>query len=525
MVTPRSNGSNQRVGSLGIPSFLSNGTDSAKLSFHHPDMSRDDDDSSDGGDDDRGTASPPANSFDRKHEANSFDRKHELGTGDASAPGGIPSEVLVRLYQEELAKMIGAGQMAGDGRSQEEIRQALAIYHQELSRLSHLASATSQQQQLPPGSDPFARLGLMNGSSPFLPNTSAMNALAAFDARRTNDRNRSGGGSSSSVTSHHRDRSHNADVNPSVDHQHSSAFQLVRPKLETPDRGGSDVNSSGNSSKQFVSSPSPSLFPGSIKQQSGSNPDSGAEDLSSTASPLARMQSITNSLLSQSSVPVTPSVPSRPAKAVLPPITQQQFDQYNNLNTEDIVKHVKEQLSQFSISQRLFGESVLGLSQGSVSDLLARPKPWHMLTQKGREPFIRMKMFLEDESAVHKLVASQYKIAPEKLMRSTPGGFGNPAATVAQTTLSPHFNNNNIIGLGLNARRPETRPEVGGRSEVAGGGRKNAPSPMTIMESLRSTASTPEYPNSTTLLASLPLQTLLTGQYSNNSALRDLIKY
>ena len=60
----------------------------------------------------------------------------------------------------------------------------------------------------------------------------------------------------------------------------------------------------------------------------------------------------------------------------------------------------------------------MGLSQGSVSDLLARPKPWHMLTQKGREPFIRMKLFLDDENAVHKLVASQYKIAPEKLMRT-----------------------------------------------------------------------------------------------------------
>lgn len=88
----------------------------------------------------------------------------------------------------------------------------------------------------------------------------------------------------------------------------------------------------------------------------------------------------------------------------------------------DLPFQVKEQLSQYSISQRLFGESVLGLSQGSVSDLLARPKPWHMLTQKGREPFIRMKMFLEDDNAVHKLVASQYKIAPEKLMRT--GGYG-----------------------------------------------------------------------------------------------------
>lgn len=142
------------------------------------------------------------------------------------------------------------------------------------------------------------------------------------------------------------------------------------------------------------------------------------EEFSATASPLQRMASITNSLITQPPVPPHHNPPQRPTKAVLPPITQQQFDMFNNLNTEDIVRRVKEALSQYSISQRLFGESVLGLSQGSVSDLLARPKPWHMLTQKGREPFIRMKMFLEDENAVHKLVASQYKIAPEKLMRT-----------------------------------------------------------------------------------------------------------
>ena len=58
--------------------------------------------------------------------------------------------------------------------------------------------------------------------------------------------------------------------------------------------------------------------------------------------------------------------------------------------------------------------------------MLARPKPWHMLTQKGREPFIRMKLFLDDENAVHKLVASQYKIAPEKLMRTGTYAGGPP---------------------------------------------------------------------------------------------------
>ena len=97
---------------------------------------------------------------------------------------------------------------------------------------------------------------------------------------------------------------------------------------------------------------------------------------------------------------------------------------------------IKEILSQYSISQRLFGESILGLSQGSVSDLLARPKPWHMLTQKGREPFIRMKLFLEDDQAVHKLVSSQYKIAPEKLLRTGP--FGGQSALAGMRKPNGH---------------------------------------------------------------------------------------
>ena len=63
-----------------------------------------------------------------------------------------------------------------------------------------------------------------------------------------------------------------------------------------------------------------------------------------------------------------------------------------------------------------------------------------MLTQKGREPFIRMKLFLDDENAVHKLVASQYKIAPEKLMR-TGGNYGggslSPCKYIHTTHLRP----------------------------------------------------------------------------------------
>lgn len=205
--------------------------------------------------------------------------------------------------------------------------------------------------------------------------------------------------------------------------RNSSAFSMVRPKPEaTP---------TTNASSTAPSPLSNSILPPAMTP---------TDDFSSAASPLQRMASITNSLITQSPVSSHHSVAQRPLKAVLPPITQQQFDMFNNLNTEDIVRRVKEALSQYSISQRLFGESVLGLSQGSVSDLLARPKPWHMLTQKGREPFIRMKMFLEDENAVHKLVASQYKIAPEKLMRT--GNYSgtpqmSPALAKPQMSMPP----------------------------------------------------------------------------------------
>lgn len=55
------------------------------------------------------------------------------------------------------------------------------------------------------------------------------------------------------------------------------------------------------------------------------------------------------------------------------------------------------------LGQRLFGESILGLTQGSVSDLLSRPKPWHKLSLKGREPFVRMQLWLNDPHNVDKL--------------------------------------------------------------------------------------------------------------------------
>ncbi|UYV68507.1 CUX2 [Cordylochernes scorpioides] len=290
----------------------------------------------------------------------------------------ISQEMVTRIYQEEMLKLRSHPEnfrREHYERTHEEIRQALAIYHQELARLAQVSPSSFPRGAFP---NPLFAMGLNGGYG--VHEDLPIDATIPSRARQEQDLR-----------------------------HHGSAFSLVRPKGEPTSKGGS-----GDSGGMF-SGESPQATPG----------PGGDDQGPASASPLQRMQSITNSLLSQPSLPALPSPSQRPAKAILPPITQQQFDQYNNLNTEDIVKKVKEQLSQYSISQRLFGESVLGLSQGSVSDLLARPKPWHMLTQKGREPFIRMKIFLEDDNAVHKLVASQYKIAPEKLMRT--GSYGSPA--------------------------------------------------------------------------------------------------
>ena len=356
----------------------------------------------------------------------------------------LQSPDIMRLYQDQLAKLIGQHieegfrNSANQNNNYEDVRNAVNFYNHELAR-SMNPFAAAQQAANP---ELFARLfsaGLLNG-------TGYLGGLGPLGLETLQQQQQSGGSQLEGLGSN--SSSSNSGSRPKGGTSH--------PQLESPQprehhhhhhhhghNHRDHLSSSGNSSVQQqmdsrskldsmlsalkVEHPSSPSHNGSLNGGVGGSVLSNGSDLNGggsgnaedlAASPLQRMQSITNSLLSQSALPSLPTTSSRPAKAVLPPITQQQFDQYNNLNTEDIVKRVKEQLSQYSISQRLFGESVLGLSQGSVSDLLARPKPWHMLTQKGREPFIRMKMFLEDDNAIHKLVASQYKIAPEKLMRT-----------------------------------------------------------------------------------------------------------
>ncbi|XP_051887965.1 homeobox protein cut-like 2 isoform X2 [Pristis pectinata] len=96
---------------------------------------------------------------------------------------------------------------------------------------------------------------------------------------------------------------------------------------------------------------------------------------------------------------VFPTYVPRSLKPTVPPLTPEQYEMYmyREVDTLELTRQVKEKLAKNGICQRIFGEKVLGLSQGSVSDMLSRPKPWSKLTQKGREPFIRMQLWLIDK--------------------------------------------------------------------------------------------------------------------------------
>ena len=70
------------------------------------------------------------------------------------------------------------------------------------------------------------------------------------------------------------------------------------------------------------------------------------------------------------------------------------------LDTLGDSRRVRELLSVHNIGQRLFAKYVLGLSQGTVSELLSKPKSWDKLTEKGRDSYRKMHAWCYDENAI-----------------------------------------------------------------------------------------------------------------------------
>ncbi|XP_038618321.1 homeobox protein cut-like 2 isoform X1 [Tachyglossus aculeatus] len=157
-----------------------------------------------------------------------------------------------------------------------------------------------------------------------------------------------------------------------------------------------------------------------------------------------------------------PAYVPRTLKPTVPPLTPEQYEMYmyREVDTLDLTRQVKEKLAKNGICQRIFGEKVLGLSQGSVSDMLSRPKPWSKLTQKGREPFIRMQLWLTDQLGQGII---QHPLPPQASpaeARSSPSPPPSPA--------EPEKSSQEPLGLTLESSKENQQPESRSGSALSG---------------------------------------------------------
>nr|XP_046242175.1 homeobox protein cut-like 2 isoform X2 [Scatophagus argus] len=156
-------------------------------------------------------------------------------------------------------------------------------------------------------------------------------------------------------------------------------------------------------------------------------------------------------------LPYYPAYIPRALKPTVPPLTPEQYEMYmyREVDTIELTRQVKEKLAKNGICQRIFGEKVLGLSQGSVSDMLSRPKPWSKLTQKGREPFIRMQLWLLDQLGQSLSQPPNQGHAQEKspvTAQSSPSPPPSPAESHPSPLVEP-------VTLSLESSKENQQPE------------------------------------------------------------------
>jgi hypothetical protein len=75
------------------------------------------------------------------------------------------------------------------------------------------------------------------------------------------------------------------------------------------------------------------------------------------------------------------------------------------INTAEVAQQIREVMSAHNIGQKHFANHVLGLSQGTLSDLLSKAKPWDQLSEKGRDWYRKMYLWCLDERNVLALKA------------------------------------------------------------------------------------------------------------------------
>jgi len=96
---------------------------------------------------------------------------------------------------------------------------------------------------------------------------------------------------------------------------------------------------------------------------------------------------------------------------------------FEDLDTKEIAEALTNELKKYSIPQSVFARKVLNRSQGTLSDVLRKPKPWSEL-RGGREIFRKMKEWLDlpEVKRIPQLRAEAALELDAKARREDPGG-------------------------------------------------------------------------------------------------------
>jgi hypothetical protein len=117
------------------------------------------------------------------------------------------------------------------------------------------------------------------------------------------------------------------------------------------------------------------------------------------------------------------------------------------LKTGEVARQAKRLMTAYNIGQRLFAKHVMNRvvkSQGSLSELLSKPREWHKHTDKGREAFRRLFGWICDDKAIELLCSlSPRRVsmpcdkvehpAPESLIET----FGEPLSPLPPISSVP----------------------------------------------------------------------------------------
>jgi len=271
-----------------------------------------------------------------------------------------PHDIVARIYREELQKLATAAKTNGNFAE-------YIMYERELERLAQ-SSATPSEPVLPISSPAPSRRRKDSRHS----SSSKRFALKSID-RNAKLQTVSWPATEHPIVDHPEDlRTRSSQSRVQADSRDTNSLSDVSV-LCTPDVNfGRTISTSSTD----LASPATDLtvshqdiIRGDVVVKSedlSAEADADAQQLTlkveDDCSPLDLMRTIADSVTSKSHKK-SPSVET--SRYVLPPITAEQLKQCSYLNTDEVVAAVRSTLADYSISQRLFGEAVLGLSQAS----------------------------------------------------------------------------------------------------------------------------------------------------------------